>query len=247
MANREIILHEYVDITGQSAWPYMEHIKIQNRDARVGFELLGTWYTMGITARWPQVVNLWDSGGWDGWLERVDRLNLKRKSNDLLDEWWEEAYKLRTGGYDRVLGSVPESPPVASVFAGEVRGTLYIHELTEVRPGSARDYLAAMASDYLPAAADYGYTCMGLWEVLHHDYEVCTVWAASPEAYIRLNKAADAAAGFDEGVDGDDRLLAWRATAQQYTTRFREELMTPAPGTLTGPEAYEDDTFINRS
>lgn len=53
MANREIILHEYVHITSQSAWPYMEHIKIQNRDARVGFELLGTWYTMGITARWP--------------------------------------------------------------------------------------------------------------------------------------------------------------------------------------------------
>ena len=118
VAKREIILHEYIDILGQAAWPYMEHIKIQNRDARVGFELLGTWYTMGITARWPQVVNLWDSGGWDGWLERVDRLNLKRKSNDLLDDWWEEAYKLRTGGYDRVLGSVPESPPLASVLAG---------------------------------------------------------------------------------------------------------------------------------
>ena len=238
---RAIVLHEIIAIRGQAQWRYMEHTKGQGLDARVGFELLGTWYTMGITGRWPQVINMWDCGGWAGWRERVDRLNLKRKSNTDLDEWWEEAFTLRTGGYDRVLGSHPASPSSQSLLSGSVRGTLFIHELTTVRPGAADEYLSAMDADLRPVAAEYGVTCAGLYEVLHHDHEVLTVWATDVDSYIRMNQAADAARGFDEGIDGDDRLVAWRATAQQFTTHWREELMTPAPGTVMGPPDWEQD------
>jgi hypothetical protein len=74
-ADRDLFLHEIVDITGMHQWEYMEHTLRQSGDEKVGFELLGTWYTMGITARWPQVVNVWEiPGGWDGWLGKVDRL-----------------------------------------------------------------------------------------------------------------------------------------------------------------------------
>jgi hypothetical protein len=39
---------------------YMEHTVGFNADAAAdrGLELVGTWYTMGSTGRWPQVVNL---------------------------------------------------------------------------------------------------------------------------------------------------------------------------------------------
>ena len=78
---RPLFLHEYIDIVGQHQWDYMEHAKRQAGHEKVDFELLGTWYTMGITGRWPQVVNIWDiPGGWDGWYGKVDRLGMKRMS-----------------------------------------------------------------------------------------------------------------------------------------------------------------------
>ena len=67
-ADRDLFLHEFIDINGMHQWDYMEHTLQQSGDEKVEFELLGTWYTMGITARWPQVVNIWEiPGGWDGW------------------------------------------------------------------------------------------------------------------------------------------------------------------------------------
>ena len=74
-ADRDLFLHEFIDINGMHQWEYMEHTLQQSGDEKVEFELLGTWYTMGITARWPQVVNIWEiPGGWDGWFGKVDRL-----------------------------------------------------------------------------------------------------------------------------------------------------------------------------
>ena len=74
-ADRDLFLHEFIDIKGMHQWDYMEHTRQQAGDEKVDFELLGTWYTMGITARWPQVVNVWEiPDGWDGWFGKVDRL-----------------------------------------------------------------------------------------------------------------------------------------------------------------------------
>ena len=102
-----LYLHEFIDIVGQHQWDYMEHAKAQAGHEKVDFELFGTWYTMGITGRWPQVVNIWDiPGGWDGWAAKVDRLGMKRMSNAHLEGWWEKAYTYRTGGFDRLLAGV---------------------------------------------------------------------------------------------------------------------------------------------
>ena len=60
VTDRDLFLHELIDIVGQHQWDYMEHAKAQAGHEKVGFELLGTWYTMGITGRWPQVVNVWE-------------------------------------------------------------------------------------------------------------------------------------------------------------------------------------------
>ena len=110
-----------IDITAQNQWAYMEHAKAQAGHEKVDFELLGTWYTMGITGRWPQVINIWEiPGGWDGWYGKVDRLNLKRRTNAHLDKWWDKAFTYRTGGFDRLCGGVHHTGHVGSRRGGVV-------------------------------------------------------------------------------------------------------------------------------
>ena len=119
-ADRDLFLHEFIDINGMHQWDYMEHTLQQSGDEKVDFELLGTWYTMGITARWPQVVNVWEiPGGWDGWFGKVDRLGLKRSSNTDLNAWWKQAFEYRSGGFDRLLGAVPGCPNIESLTRDE--------------------------------------------------------------------------------------------------------------------------------
>lgn len=243
---RPLFLHELIDIVGQSQWDYMEHTKKQSGHEKVDFELLGTWYVMGITGRWPQVVNIWEiPGGWDGWYGKVDRLNLKRRTNEAMEAWWSVAYNYRTGGYDRLLAGHPGCPDMATLAADGVKGTLFVHELTQVRPGAALEYLDAVRDVRAPALADHGHRLVGLYEVMMHDTEVCTVWATDVASHVEVQKAYDVARGLlpadEAGVDGDTRLVEWDRVAQQFTTRRREELMTPAPGTLCGPDDWELD------
>ena len=111
MPARELFLHEFIDIIGQGQWAYMEHAKAQAGHEKVDFELLGTWYTMGITGRWPQVINIWEiPGGWDGWYGKVDRLGLKRRTNADLFKWWDTAYKLQDGRLRPIAGRASRMP-----------------------------------------------------------------------------------------------------------------------------------------
>mgnify|MGYP006277215919 CR=1 FL=1 len=246
---RPLFLHEVIDVVGQHQWDYMEHAKAQAGHEKVDFELLGTWYVMGITGRWPQVINIWDvPGGWDGWFGKVDRLGMKRMTNAHLHGWWTTAYTYRTGGYDRLLAGAPGCPTMASLAADGVRGSLFVHEITEVAPGTALDYLAAVRAERAPLMAEYGHHLVGLYEVMMHDTEVCTVWATEAEEHVRMGKARDVARGLlsesAAGVAGDDRIEAWHRTARRWATRWREELMTPAPDTLCAPVAVPVDDSV---
>ena len=106
---------------------------------------------------WPQVVNIWEiPGGWDGWFGKVDRLGLKRASNQTMKSWWKQAYEYRSGGFDRLLAAAPGCPTMESLAADNVRGSLFVHELSEVRPGTAVEYLAAVRDERAPAPASTG-------------------------------------------------------------------------------------------
>jgi hypothetical protein len=109
-----------------------------------------------------------------------------------------------------------------------------VHERSEVRPGAQLDYLAAVAEQRVPLLGDYGHTVTGLYEVAMNDHEVVTVWATDVESHGRVSRALDATRGLGGG-EADDRLVSWRRTAQQFTTAWREELMTPCPGIPIGP------------
>jgi hypothetical protein len=194
----------------------------------VNFRLQGTWYTMGITGRWSQVINLWDvPGGWAGWATAVDRLNLKRTDNKALEGWWQEAFKHRSGGFDRLLIGAAGCPTTDELVRAGVRGSLFVHELTEVRPGAQRDYLAAVAEERVPLMAEHGHTVTGMYEVAMNDTEVVTVWATDVSSHVQLQQASAI----------DDRLVAWGTRARTFTTRWREELMTPHPASAIGPGA----------
>jgi hypothetical protein len=243
VAVRPLYLHEIVDIRGDQAVPYMEQSVLGFRAAETadrGLVLYGTWYVMGSTGRWPQVVNLWEmADGWDGWERLCRSTNLRREANEELSQWWREAYERRTGGFDRLMGARDGTRTLADLEREPITATLFVHELTSVRPGAAGDYLDAVRDEWAPVAAEHGHTLVGLYEVLLGDTEVCTLWATDLEAHVAMGKSADAAAGHGGGgVEGDDRIARWRTKARSFTTAWREELMIPCPGTPMGPAGW---------
>ena len=224
---RAVYLHEIIDIVGDGAMRYMELTAARGAgDASGGtLELVGTWYTMGSTGRWPQVINLWECvDGWNGWRALMERTNLHRTTTPELEAWWLEALANRSGGFDRLMAGAPGSPTLAELRERGITGSVFVHELSRCKPGAALDYLAAVREEWAPIAADYGHTLVGLYEVLLTDTEVMTIWAATPQAHCDLMAAAT------EGTD--DRIAQWRARARGFLTVWREELMTPYPGTL---------------
>ena len=213
-----LFLHEVVDIVGEGARPYMELMVRTDTDsiADRGMRLFGTFQVVGMTGRWPQVVNLWTIDGWEGWRRSLVAANLKREENRALKEWWEDAYRHRSGGFDRLLEARTVTP---------TRGELFVHELSMVKPGAGPDYLAALEAEWAPVAAEHGHTLVGAFEVLFTDVEVVTVWATSLDDHI----------AFESG--SDDRVAAWRSRAREFVTHWREELMVPGPGSPLAAEA----------
>ncbi|MBI2705558.1 MAG: hypothetical protein HYX32_09750 [Actinobacteria bacterium] len=240
---RPLYLHEVIDIVGDKAVDYMEKSVLgfhTSSAADRGLDLYGTFYVMGSTGRWPQVVSVWElPEGWDSWERLCRSTNLKREANAELNDWWLEALQRRSGGFDRLLGAMPGSKTIADIEAEGVSGTVFVHELTQVPPGRAVEYLSSVADQLAPLRADYGHTLVGSWEVLMTDTEVCTLWATTLEDHVRLGKAADTAWGFDEADGGDRRLVLWDDERAKLTTRWREELLVPCPGTLMGPAEWE--------
>lgn len=224
----QLYLHETIDVVGQGAWPYMRHVKGAVGSEKAHFDLLGTWSVMGITGRWPQVVNLWEvPGGWDGWTESVRALNLARPDNADLERWWEAAYRHRTGGFDRLLVAAPGSVSCEHLRDSRRGGTLFLHEIARVRPGASSAYLALVAESRVALMAEHGFDVVGLYEVQLTNAEVVTLWSTSVDAH---SKWLEALARHD-----DERIEAWRAGAAEFVIFSHEELMTPLPGTVLGP------------
>jgi hypothetical protein len=233
---RPLFLHEVIDVVGQGAVPYMEHtVAFDTEAAGRGLALFGTWYVMGSTGRWPQVVNVWELiDGWDGWRRLCDRTNLRREANTDLSTWWDEALQYRTGGFDRLLGGVDGCPTLTELTTEGVRGTLFVHEISRVRPGAGPEYLAAVFDELAPLRAELGHTLVGLWEVLLSDTEVCTLWATNLDAHVVAMAAADA------GPLRHPGLAAWSRRRTTWTTAWGEELLVPCPGTPLGPPAWAE-------
>jgi hypothetical protein len=247
VSERSLYLHEVVDIVGQGQYDYMAHVAREPTNVMPDMlTLQGTFFVCAMGGgRWPQVVNLWDVGeaGWDGWMANVDRLNLKRRQA-FYGDWWDEASKWRAGGIDRLCGGVPGSPSTAEIARRGITGTLFVHQLLTVRPGSALDYLAAVTAEQVPVWREHGHEPTGIYEVLGNQHEVVVVWATSVAAQGALRRQRDAARGLCAG-DGDDRLVAWEQAAAAFVTGGDTQLMTPLPGTVYGPPDWEEASLAD--
>lgn len=241
--DRRLYLHETVDIIGQGQYAYMEHVArepVQRMPAMMSLQ--GTFFVCAAGGgRWPQVVNIWDLGpdGWAAWARNVDRLNLKRRQA-FYDDWWDEAAQWRSGGFDRLCGAGPACPTTEELAAAGVRGTLFLHEVLTVRPGSALPFLEAVAEHRVPLMRDHGHHVTGLYEVLSVPDEVVVVWATDVAAQARYRQARDTTRGLSGAGTPDPRILGWDKLAAEFVTGGRTEVMTPAPGTGYGPDDWED-------
>jgi len=251
MAARNLYLHELIDIVGQGQYDYMDHSRKEPTNLMPNMlTLQGTFFVCAMGGgRWPQVVNIWDVGeeGWQGWAANVDRLNLKRR-NAFYGDWWDEASKWRTGGFDRLCGAVTGSPSTAEIAERGITGTLFVHQLLTVRPGSGLDYLGAVVDEQAPLWREYGHEPTGIYEVLGNQHEVVVVWATSIADQTRLRASRDAARGFGDQGTADDRLVAWERTSAGFVTGGDTHLMTPLPGTVYGPDEWDEaslDDWLN--
>jgi len=241
---RPLYLHETIDIVGQGAAPYMEKSVVgfdADRVADRGLTLFGTWQVQGSTGRWPQVINLWELvDGWEGWRRLCQATNLKRESNEGLRTWWDEAAAWRSGGFDRLLGALPGSRDLSAITESGEKGELFVHEIAEVRPGTAPEYGRFVQHDVAPALARYDHRLVGVFESLLDDSEVISLWAASLDGHIELQRAREAARGFgDPSEEVDSDLIRIDEASRATRVRRREEMMIPCPGSPMGPDAWQ--------
>jgi len=243
MAKRSLYLYEVVDVIGQGQYEYMEHLW-QDPVLRMPemFGLQGSFYVCAAGGgRWPQVINIWDVGnqGWEGWARNVDRMNLKRRKA-FYGDWWDKAAQWRSGGFDRLCAGVPGSPTTEEIAERGIRGTLFVNEILQVRPGAALDYLAAVREERLPLLAEYGQVATGLYEVTSNQHEVVCVWASDIPSQTRLRQNRDNARGLCDEGEADARLVDWERRSAEFVTGGDQHLMTPLPRTVYGPEEWED-------
>lgn len=243
MANRDLYLYEVIDIVGQGQYDYMEHLwKDPVKDMPDMDKLQGSFYICSFGGgRWPQVINIWDVGenGWTSWAKNVDRLNLKRRKA-FYGDWWQEAYKYRTGGFDRVCAGVPGSPTTAEIAAQGIKGTLFVNEILDVRAGSALEYLAAVVEERVPLMAEYGHRPTGIYEVVDNPHEVVMVWATDIPSRTQFLANRDTTRGLCDEGEPDERITAWETRSAQYTLGGATHIMTPLPRTVYGPDDWED-------
>lgn len=240
---RALYLYEVVDIVGQGQYEYMEHLwqdpVLQMPEM---FGLQGSFFVCAAGGgRWPQVVNIWDVGslGWEGWARNVDRLNLKRRKA-FYGDWWDKAATWRTGGFDRLCGGVPGSPTTAEIKERGIRGTLFVNEILQVRPGTQLEFLRAVAEERVPLMEEYGHRPTGLYEVTSNQHEVVMVWATDLPSQLRMRRNRDHTHGLCDEGEPDPRLPAWEARSAHFVVGGDSHVMTPLPRTVYGPEDWED-------
>ncbi len=238
MTNRNVYIHELIDIIGHNRARYMHHMTANwcptAREER-NMRCFGVWGTVGSTGRWPEVVNLWELDGWDGLAANfAHELASPSLQDPALAQWWARAAELRRGGVDRIVVHEPWSPTIDELTEGGVRGVAYAHELVTVPAGGARAFLEALRDTGAPAVEPFGLRCIGAFRVaMGSDSEAIVIWAfESWDAWSEFEQAWDA-----------DGLAAWRARLLAVGADVRRTLMVDAPlGPLrTGRQPQVED------
>jgi hypothetical protein len=143
-----------------------------------------------------------------------------------LERWWNKAQEMRSGGFDRLLVAADYSPTIDDVIGrGIVGWEAFRHEIVDLVPGEARNFLAAVESEWAPVVRPMGVELVGAYRTaLRDDSEAILIWAVRD-----WETWAQAEAEIDSGEAG----LGWRAKIRGLVRHIRTELMCSAPRSPT--------------
>jgi hypothetical protein len=234
-----VYIHEFVEITGHNRAPYFQHITanwspIGQADRRQ--RCFGIWGTVGSTARWPEVINLWEYDDWShlGFNFQVE-FDHPTLQDPALADWWAAASSFRSGGFDRILVAADYSPAIDDLCARGVRGHLYAHEMYRCAPGDAPRLLDALAERAIDAYTAHGAVLIGAFRTaMVDDREVIALWG-----FPDWQSWGD----FELGYDTSTAMGAWRAEARSLSNELHRFLMVDAPLSplRTGRQPLESD------
>jgi hypothetical protein len=222
--NDKIYIHEQIEIRGHNRAKYMHHMTanwVPVAMAERNQLCFGVWGTVGSTGRWPEVINVWELDGWDGlaanFAHEFSRATLQDPS---LERWWAQAAKFRRGGFDRILVPAPWTAPITTLIERGVRGDVFAHEIVNVAPGAAGDYLDALHDAGRAAVESFGFTLTGAFKTaMWQDTQCIVIWAipdwSTWAAY--------------EGAQDDERLADWRGAQHDLDVDCMRTLMVEAP------------------
>jgi hypothetical protein len=227
--NPKLYLHETIHIIGTGSEAYKRHTGTRTPSGPAGV-LIGTWQQSGSTGDWPRVVNLWEMDGWEGWGQILEHQYGGEGQPAALAQWWSEAARLRSGGFDRILEPAPYCPTRAELIRQNVRGRAFIQEIATVFPGAADAYLEGVEAHWVSVAARRGLTLAGAWRTAMRDTEAVLLWCLP-----RLGDYTRHLSDFASARETRE----WTAKARLWRTDYRETLLIPSLWCVMHPEWKE--------
>jgi hypothetical protein len=239
MANDKVYIHELIDVIGHNRANYMHHMTanwspIAQRERHQ--LCYGVWGTVGTTRRWPEVVNMWEEDGFDGLAGSFrHEFNHPTLQDPALADWWARAASFRRSGIDRVIVPAPWTQTIEELCADGVRGETYAHEIVQVRPGTAWDYLELVREEGTPVLGRFDWELVGAWvTAMRNDSEALLLWAIPRwEDWAR----------FEAAQRTDPEVLAWRSRSSLFAVDWERFLLVDSPLSpfRTGRQPQESD------
>jgi hypothetical protein len=225
VSNNRAYIHELVDIRGLHRANYMHHMTANwSPTAQEDRNQLcfGVWAVVGSTGKWPQVCNIWEMESLQG---LADQLTLETGGSGaydpVLERWWAEAYKFRTGGTDRILTPAPWMPTITETLDEGTRAEVCAHETLRCAPGTASDVLELAATRATEAYRHYGWRLTGAWSTaMRDDDEVILLWSVPDYRSWAEAEATQRT---------DTNLVAWRREARELVHDWQRILLSAAP------------------
>jgi hypothetical protein len=168
--------------------------------------------------------------GWSHWADLLELQYAGGEQPPELRRWWTRGLRFRSGGFDRILEPAPFSPSREELIRRNVRGHAFIQEIATVEPGTAEEYLDAVATRWVAIAARRGLTLAGAWYTAMRDTEAVLLWCL-PTLRDYTRHLSD--------VRTAPEARAWAETARTWRTDYRETLLVPSRWCVMHPDWTE--------
>jgi hypothetical protein len=107
-----------------------------------------------------------------------------------------------------------------------------MHELIQVKPGSARDYLSLIDEEGRAVFESYGWTLVGAYRhAMVNDSEVIVLWAIP---------TWDAWASWEKTKESDDTMVNWRRSTSSVVVDWRAKLLAASVNSPLGNSAPDN-------